>query len=219
MECGRLWRCEVRLLTAPIYVVVMLSLLCAIGAGVTAAQIPYASPMIRGRVIAENGQPLGGASVLAFWRDSREPDSLLWIHTIHAVETASGPDGSFTIPAWGPKSLPGPVSADSPVLLCYSTGYQMGTMSGGDAARAAVRAEIRMRPLSGAENERVKEFRHMINTLMMVWAPLRGQPNPRMLSAIAADWSSAPEELRTQAPELIPSFDQALQQIRAADGG
>ena len=219
MECGRLWRCEGRRVTAAVHVIVMLLVWSAIDTGVAAAQIPYASPTIRGLVVAENGQPIVGASVLAFWRDSRQPDSLLWVRTIHAVETASGPDGSFTIPAWGPKSLAGPVSVDSPVLLCYTTGYQMGTTSGGDAARTAGRAEIRMRRLSRAENERVKEFRHIISTLMIVWAPLRGEPNPRMLSAIAADWSSAPEELRTQAPELIPSFNQALQQIRAADGG
>jgi len=40
-----------------------------------------------------------------------------------------------------------------------------------------------------------------------------------MLSAIAADWSSAPEELRTQAPALVPSFEHALQELPAAGGG
>ena len=43
-----------------------------------------------------------------------------------------------------------------------------------------------MRPLSDVEPERVKQVREVVNTLMPVWAPLRGQPNPRMLLAIAA---------------------------------
>jgi hypothetical protein len=179
----------------------------------------YVSPAIRGKVVAaETGQPLARVSVLAWWLDPRVPDSLLFVRTLRAVEVESGGDGRFTIEAWEPKALRAPVSKDSPRLVFFVIGREP-AYSGASQLSANNRpVEIRMSPRRGPDEERARHLTKLVNDLLLIWAPLRSQPNPRMLRALDAEWQTLPEELRKKAPPLIPWFESALQELRAGAG-
>lgn len=223
MESGRLWRCEpLSVMTALGRVALGLALVCA-GAGDTIADaqgIDYVSPAIRGKVVAaETGQPLAGVSVLVWWRDPRVSDSLLFANTLRAVETASAGDGTFTIAAWEPKVLRAPVSKDSPGLIFFVTGREPTYFNRGQLKSDNRSIEIRMRSDSEDAEARAKKLTELLNGLLQVWAPLRDQPTPRMLTALDREWQTLPEELRKETPTLIPWFEWVLKELRAGGGG
>src|SRR5919198_4054799 len=125
---------------------------------VRAQGIDYASPAIRGKVVAaETGQPLAGVSVLAWWRDTREPDSLLFARTIRAVEVESGRDGTFMVEAWQAKALRAPVSKDSPRLIFFVAGREPAHSSGGPPQSDDRSVEIRMRADGGGAQARARK--------------------------------------------------------------
>jgi len=208
-------------MTALGWVALGLALVCA-GVGDTTADaqgIDYVSPVIRGRVLAdETGQPLAGVSVLAWWRDPRIADSLLFANTLRAVETETAGDGTFTIAAWEPKALRAPVSKDSPGLIFFVAGREPTDFNGGQLKSDNRSIEIRMRAASEEAEARAKKLTELLNGLLHVWAPLRDQPTPRMLMALDREWQTLPAELRKETPTLIPWFEWALKELRAGGG-
>lgn len=217
-----MWRCEGFLTVKAlgrISLGVALLFTGAPGTTASAQGIDYASPAILGRVVAaETGQPLAGVSVLAWWRDSREPDSVLFVRTIRAVEVQSGQGGTFTIEAWEPKMLRTPVSKDSPGLVFFIAGREPMYYTGEGLRSGNRLVEIGMRSHSGSAQERATKLTELLKTLLLIWAPLYGQPAPRMLTALDAEWQSLPAELRKERPALVPWFEWAVRELRAGGG-
>lgn len=223
MESGRLWRCESCLAPKALWGISLgVGLLLAGVRGTTASGqgIDYVSPAIRGRAVAaETGRPLARVSVLAWWRDPRMPDSLLFANTLRAVEVESAEDGAFTIAAWEPKALRAPVSKDSPMLIFFIAGREPTYFDAGQLKSDHRSVEIRMRAHAADVEERAKKLTELLNIVLLVWAPLRDQPTPRMLTALDAEWQTLPAGLRKETPVLIPWFEWALRELRIGGGG
>lgn len=121
MGSGRSWRCD-----GTGARVVCLGLLALVAMASPGAGFPppaYSAKEIRATVVDErSGQPLADVVVVALWI-LRTPGGER--PRLHIAETVTGADGTFTIPAWGPKPRP-PLMAlehQSPLLITFRPGY------------------------------------------------------------------------------------------------
>lgn len=82
------------------------------------------SPRIEARVVGPNGAPLANALVVANW-NIVAPWTGASLGQLALAEVSTGPDGTFSIPAWGPRlTLHGSVTEEDPTLRIIKPGYQ-----------------------------------------------------------------------------------------------
>lgn len=121
MGSGRSWRCDgIRTRMACLAVLTLVAT-ASLGAGFPPPT--YSAREIRATVVDEqSGQPLADVVVAALWilqtPGGERP-------RLHVAETVTSIDGTFTIPAWGPKPRP-PLTAlrdESPLLITFRAGY------------------------------------------------------------------------------------------------
>jgi hypothetical protein len=87
------------------------------------APVAY-SPPIEARVVGPDGMPLADALVVANW-NIVGPWNGASRGQLALFEVTTGPDGKFSIPAWGPRSTThGTVRAVDPTLRILKPGYR-----------------------------------------------------------------------------------------------
>lgn len=87
------------------------------------APVAY-SPPIEARVVGPDGAPLANALVVANW-NIVGPWNGASRGQLALFQVTTGPDGKFSIPAWGPRStMHGTVIAADPTLRIIKPGYR-----------------------------------------------------------------------------------------------
>ena len=221
MGSGRSWRCEAALLLT-------IGSLFALGVGAAYAQGPvtYSTPALRGRVVAkETASPLAGAHVLAAWQGN-EAQPLIRPATVKLLETATAPDGSFWVPAWGPESLPTPIYWQSPTVVVFLPGYEpwrldLGLEFRGNEAKIRDPLDIRLSRFEKKPEDWAQHLSEATWVLAYFAAPLKPMPQLRMLSAVEAEWrrlpeDRLPEEIRKRKLTLRAAFDMLVEEFRRA---
>jgi len=183
--------------------------LFALGVGAAYAQGPvtYSTPALRGRVVAkETASPLAGAHVLAAWQGN-EAQPLIRPATVKLLETATAPDGSFWVPAWGPESLPTPIYWQSPTVVVFLPGYEpwrldLGLEFRGNEAKIRDPLDIRLSRFEKKPEDWAQHLSEATWVLAYFAAPLKPMPQLRMLSAVEAEWRQTVVGLRTEVKGL-----------------
>ena len=180
-----------------------------------AADVLYTAAPIRGVVVsAETGRPLAGASILVLWAGVPQLNAYLIVNTVRTAEAESHGDGTFLVPAWEATSLRVPITSDWPRMLCFASGHEPKWVDAKDV-KDKKSVEIRLAPFRGRPAEWQKTIGEMLGWVAIAWVPLYGQPPPRMLSAVGAEWGRLPEGLRA-GPPLSEAFEWTVREYRSA---
>jgi hypothetical protein len=147
------------------------------------------SPRLEARVVGPDGAPLANTLVVANW-NIVGPWNGASLGQLVLAEVSTGPDGRFSIPAWGPRlTLRGSVYGVDPTLRIIKPGYQPRViynregMGRHDSAAMVIRfrleqQDIALLPAGGAGDEAaLDELRNNIFVL-------RGLAAPRLRTAL-----------------------------------
>lgn len=103
------------------------------------------SPRIEARVVGPDGAPLANALVVANW-NIKGPWNGASLGQLALAEVSTGPDGRFSIPAWGPRlTWRGTVNSVDPTLRIIKPGYQPRVIHNNEMAYGPAAMVIRFR--------------------------------------------------------------------------
>lgn len=141
------------------------------------------SPRIEARVVGPDRAPLTNALVVANWNIMASWTGAS-LGQLALAEVSTGPDGRFSIPAWGPRlTLHGSVREEDPTLRIIKPGYQprvihnIDTGLNNPAARVIrfrlQRQDIVLKPAGGAGDRAAMEALLDSANVLCVPAPTR----------------------------------------------
>jgi hypothetical protein len=183
------------------------------------AQIEHSSPAIRGRILEDRtGRPVPHAHIVAAWHGN-EAVPLMYPQTVKLIETISAGDGSFLLQAWGPVTLRTPVSAESPILIVWAPGRGGIVISLSRSGPLRGATDVSILPLPDAPEKQAEVLVGLAWQLAYAAAPLPGQPKPRMLAALEAEYRRLPQDefpQQAKGKTLTEIFDWSVQEFRRA---
>lgn len=171
------------------------------------------SPRIEARVVGPDGAPLANALVVANW-NIVAPWTGALLGQLALAEVSTGPDGRFSIPAWGPRlTLHGSVHEEDPTLRIIKPGYQprvIHNISGGlnNPASRVIPFQLQgqdivLKPAGGAGDLAAMDALLYSANVLCVAAPTQC-PWVEVLRARQRDGAAAPDR---PAPGPAPAGD------------
>jgi len=140
-------------------------------AGCVSAFTYTAEPMTAVVIDAETKKPLEGVVVVANWQlESGTPAGSLEVGQLMVMEAVTGPDGKFTFPGFGPKTVWNRYLVDrDPQLLLFKPGYEYQRLFNPYSSDWALRTRkvrrsawdgkvIELKPLGRAPSSRLREL-------------------------------------------------------------
>ena len=225
MDSGRSLRCDrahvTRVIGRATCSVALGAALVLVGVApvLSQAAIEYSSPALRGRILDDRtGRPVPHVHIVASWHGN-EAVPLMYPQTVKLIETTSAGDGSFLLPAWRLGTLRTPVSADSPILIAWAPGHGGIVISLSRSGPLRGATDISLPPLPDTPDEQAETLVAVAWQLAYAVAPLPGQPKPRMLAALEAEYRRLPQDefpQQAKGKTLTEVFDWSVQEFRRA---
>ncbi len=141
----------------------------------------WSSPEIVARVATPDGTPVAGAIVVANW-NIEGPWNGASLGQLAIAEVVTDQNGTFRIPAWGPRSIPkGHIRIDEPTVRIFKPGFMPLIIKNyeGDPMKAAdysiafrlQNQTIELTPFKGSLIEYESKLNNLLNSLNVL---LRG---------------------------------------------
>ncbi len=183
----------------------------------------YMADPVRAWVVdADDGHPLPGVHVVAWWRLKGGLEGGMGMGYVELMETTTDATGQFSFPGWGPRLVlkPGELRDETPTLLFFTPGYRL---TGRENYNGVRRADVHMRsdwndqkiPLQYYRGDlaRYAEALSLVRTFtddIIATDPCQLLEMPRMLFALSEQREAFVRAGINNGPDTLATLDQRI---------